>query len=135
LVIIYKPEIRILGKFMSVKNILVVEDENIIALDIKNRLKRLGFNIKAVVPSGEEAIRLASSMKPDLVLMDIVLRGNIDGVEAAEIISKENNIPIVFLSSFSDKDTIKQAFRISPHGYLIKPFNEEELKSVIDKIS
>lgn len=119
---------------MSIKNIMVVEDENIIALDIKNRLKKLGYNIKAVVPSGEEAIKLAGIMKPDLVLMDIILRGNLDGVKTAEIITRENHIPIIFLTSFSDHDTLQQANKISHSGYLIKPFNERELKLKIDEI-
>jgi CheY-like chemotaxis protein len=120
---------------MSVKSIMVVEDENIIALDIKNRLKNLGFNIIAVVPTGEEAIHLASERKPDLILMDIVLRGNLDGVETAEQISKKTHIPIIFLSSFSDEDTLRKARKVSGYGYLIKPFNEKELKTQIDKIN
>jgi CheY-like chemotaxis protein len=120
---------------MSVKSIMVVEDENIIALDIKNRLKKLGYNITSVVPSGEEAVRLAGKEKPDLVLMDIVLRGNLDGVKAAQLISKQTRIPIIFLSSFSDEDTLRQAYQVSHHGYLIKPFSERELKSKIDQIA
>jgi CheY-like chemotaxis protein len=113
---------------------MVVEDENIIALDIKNRLKKLGYDISAVVPSGEEAIRIAGKLKPDLVLMDIVLRGSLDGVQTAERISEETNIPIIFLSSFSDEDTMKQAQKVTHHGYLIKPFNEKELQCHIDKL-
>jgi CheY-like chemotaxis protein len=120
---------------MSVKSIMVVEDENIIALDIKNRLRRLGYNIVAVVPSGEEAIRVIGETKPDLVLMDIVLRGSLDGVQTAEEISRETDIPIIFLSSFSDKDTLEKAGMVSHHGYLIKPFNERELMNKIDSIS
>lgn len=120
---------------MSVKSIMVVEDENIIALDIKNRLGRLGYNIVAVVPSGEEAVKVAGKIKPDLVLMDIVLRGSMNGVETAERIVEETNIPIIFLSSFSDKDTLSKADKVTHYGYLIKPFNERELKNKIDLIS
>jgi CheY-like chemotaxis protein len=119
---------------MSVKSIMVVEDENIIALDIKNRLRLLGYNITAVVSNGEEAIRIAHELKPDLVLMDIVLRGTLDGVETAEKIIQDTNIPIIFLSSFSDEDTLRKAGQISHYGYLIKPFNESELKIKIDEI-
>jgi CheY-like chemotaxis protein len=120
---------------MSVKSIMVVEDENIIALDIKNRLGRLGYNIVAVVPSGEEAVKIAGKIKPDLVLMDIVLRGSMNGVETAERIVEETNIPIIFLSSFSDKDTLSKADKVTHYGYLIKPFNERELINKIDLIS
>jgi two-component system, response regulator PdtaR len=119
---------------MSVKSIMVVEDENIIALDIKNRLRRLGYNIIAVVPNGEEAIRVAEELKPDLVLMDILLRGNMNGVEAARRITEDTDIPVIFLSSFSDEDTLRQADQVSHYGYLIKPFNEKELIIKIDKI-
>ena len=118
---------------MEIKKIMVVEDENIIALDIKNRLKSLGYNVAAVVPSGEEAIRIIKEVNPDLVLMDIVLRGDIDGVQAAESISRDYNIPVIFLTSYSDESTLKLAHRISPYGYLIKPFNENELKVKIEK--
>ncbi|HZW38065.1 MAG TPA: response regulator [Ignavibacteriaceae bacterium] len=117
---------------MKIKNIMVVEDENIIAMDIKFRLKSLGYNIPAVVPSGEEAIETAGRLKPDLILMDILLRGEMDGVEAAEYILKENHIPVIFLTSFSDAQTLKLAHDASPFGYLIKPLNEDELKSKLD---
>ena len=120
---------------MFVESIMVVEDENIIALDIKNRLKKLGFKIPAVVASGEDAIRLAGEIKPDLVLMDILLKGKLDGVEAARAIRTKNDIPVIFLSSFSDESTCREANQASPYGYLIKPFNEKELKAKIDNIS
>ena len=119
---------------MSVKSILVVEDESIIALDLKNRLKKLGFKISAVVSTGKEAIRLAGKFKPDLVLMDILLKGELDGVEAARIIMMENSIPVIFLSSFSDEITLQEANKVSPYGYLVKPFSETELKSKIEDL-
>ena len=79
------------------KKILVVEDENLIAMEIQDRLKALGYNVPAVVPSGEEAVNLTSQIKPDLVLMDIRLNGSMDGIEAAKQIRKHLDIPIVFL--------------------------------------
>lgn len=117
---------------MTIKKIMVVEDENIIALDIKNRLESLGYFVSAVVPSGEEAIRIVTEVKPDLVLMDIVLRGDIDGMQAAETIYRKFNIPVIFLTSYSDESTLQLAQKTSPYGILIKPFNENELKVKID---
>lgn len=120
---------------MPVNKIIVVEDESIIALDIKSRLKRLGYNIPAVASTGEEAVKLAEEIRPDLVLMDILLKGNLNGIEAAKIISNEICIPVIFLSSFSDNNTVEEARRASPYGYLIKPFNENELKKKIDNLT
>ncbi|MFO7448411.1 MAG: response regulator [Ignavibacteriaceae bacterium] len=117
---------------MNIKKILVVEDENIIALDIKSRLKNLGYYVAAVVPSGEEAIKVIEEVNPDLVLMDIALRGKINGLQAAESITRNYNIPVIFVTSFSDDNTLKLAHEVSPYGYLIKPFNEKELKIKID---
>lgn len=114
---------------------MVVEDESIIALDIKSRLKRLGYNIPAVVSSGEEAVKLAGEIRPDLVLMDILLKGSLNGIEAAKIIRNEICIPVIFLSSFSDNNTVEEARRVSPYGYLVKPFNENELKKKIDNLT
>jgi len=120
---------------VPVNKIMVVEDESIIALDIKSRLKRLGYNIPAVVSSGEEAIKLAGEIRPDLVLMDILLKGSLNGIEAAKIINSEICIPVIFLSSFSDNKTMEEARSASPYGYLIKPFNEIELKKKIDNLA
>jgi two-component system, response regulator PdtaR len=108
------------------KDIMIVEDENIIALDMKIRLKKLGYNVVSVVRSGEEAIEKAKEVKPDLILMDVLLKGSIDGVEAAEEITNELKIPVIFISAYSDEKTLKRAKKISPYGYLIKPINELE---------
>ncbi len=119
---------------MSIKSILIVEDESIIALDIQTRLIKLGYAISGIASTGEDAIRIADKFKPDLVLMDILLKGDLDGVEAARIIRMENSIPVIFLSSFSDEITFREAAMVSPHGYLIKPFSETELKTKIDEL-
>jgi CheY-like chemotaxis protein len=113
---------------------MVVEDETIIALDIKNRLESIGYKVGALVPSGEEALRIINEIKPDLVLMDIVLRGDLDGMQTAEIITKEYQIPVVFLTSYSDEKTLQLAHKISPYGYLVKPFNENDLKIKLDLV-
>ncbi len=110
------------------KSILIVEDENIIALDIKNRVKLMGYNIAGVLPSGEEAVAKIKDLRPDLILMDIFLKGKITGIEAAVKIHASYNIPIIYITSYNDEYTLKQVSRSSHSGYLVKPFNENELK-------
>jgi PAS domain S-box-containing protein len=111
--------------------VMVVEDESIVAKDIQNRLKRLGYNVVDVVSSGEEAIRKVAETQPDLVLMDIVLKGDIDGIEAAKQINTLFNIPIVYLTAYADDSTIQRAKITEPFGYILKPFQVKELHSAI----
>jgi CheY-like chemotaxis protein len=117
------------------RKILIVEDENIIASDIRSMLEDLGYLVSDVVSSGEESIEKASKTRPDLILMDIKLKGNLDGVSAGEEIIKQFRIPIVYLTAYSDQSTIK---RISggkngnQSAVINKPFDEEELQSIID---
>lgn len=117
---------------MKPLKILIVEDEKIVALDIKNTVKKLGYDVVDVVSSGERAIRSVHEVKPDLILMDIVLKGNIDGIEAAEKILSEFNIPIVYLTAYSDHKTISRAKVTEPFGYILKPFDERELGTGIE---
>jgi len=115
--------------------ILIVEDENIIALDIRSMLEDLGYMVSAIVSSGEESIQKASKMKPDLVLMDIKLKGSIDGVSAGQEIYKQFHIPIVYLTAYSDQATIKRINNgKNGNGSTVinKPFDEGELRMVID---
>lgn len=114
------------------KQIVIVEDENIIALDIKKRLKSYGYDITAIVPSGEEAIRAAEELRPDLIIMDIVLKGEMDGFEAAEWIIARTHIPIVYLTAYSDNKTLNRMKNTTPLECLVKPFNELELRRIID---
>jgi len=107
-------------------HILVVEDEVIVAEDIKNSLKNLGYD-PMVVHSGKEALRKAEEFRPDLVLMDIVLDGEMDGVETANIIRSKYGIPVVYLTAYSDDATVERAKITEPYGYIIKPFREREL--------
>ena len=115
--------------------ILIVEDENIIALDIRAMLEDLGYRVSAVVSSGEDSIKKASKMKPDLVLMDVKLKGNLDGVSAGQEIFKQFQIPIVYLTAYSDQATVKKIIDDksgnSP-SVINKPFDERELQTVID---
>jgi len=113
-------------------NILVVEDERIVAEDIKMRLQNLGYAVPGIVFSGEEAVKKAESMQPDLVLMDIVLEKKMNGIEAASIISSCFNIPIVYLTAYADNKTLEKAKITEPFGYILKPFEDRELYTTIE---
>jgi two-component system, sensor histidine kinase len=117
---------------MAVVDVLVVDDERVVALDICNTLSRLGYNVAGVVSSGEEALELAQRMHPHIVLMDIWLQGSMDGVQAAAELRKRHGVPVIFLTSFSDEDTLQRAKTSEAFGYLIKPFEERELHSTIE---
>lgn len=113
-------------------NILVVEDEAITAMDIQKRLEKLGYKVLAIVDSGEEAILMAEKFHPDLILMDIVLKGEIDGTVAARRITSFSHIPIVFLTAYSDAETFNRAKSSIPYGYLTKPFGSNELRIAVE---
>ncbi len=113
-------------------SILVVEDEKIIAKDIANVLKKFGYAVPAIASSGEEAIRWLEEMSVDLVLMDIVLKGDLDGIEAAKRIGERFNIPVVHLTAYADEDTLSRVKETQPFGYIIKPFKERELYTAIE---
>lgn len=114
------------------KKILVVEDEAIIADDIRNNLQQAGYAVVATVSSGEDAIKNAKEYNPDIILMDIVIKGKLDGIETARQIRSFLNIPLVYLTAFSDEKTIERAKLTEPFGYLIKPFNKRELNIAIE---
>jgi len=113
-------------------SILVVEDEGIVARDIQNVLERLGHVVPGIAASAAEAVRKAGTILPDLVLMDIVLRGDMDGVEAAERIREGYDIPVVYLTAYADDPTLQRARATDPFGYILKPFEERELRTTID---
>ena len=117
---------------MTDPQILVVEDEGIIAKSIRVMLKSLGYAVAAVTSSGEEAIKKAAETHPDLVLMDIVLEGDIDGIEAAEQIRGRFDIPVVYLTAHADENTLKRAKITEPYGYILKPFSERELHAAVE---
>jgi len=116
---------------MNTPFILVVKDEGIVARDIQATLERLGYRITGAVASGEEAITMARYTHPDLVLMDIVLKGALDGIEAARHIRDELGIPVIYLTSYADEETVERAKLTEPFGYVLKPFEERELHIVI----
>ena len=117
---------------MASAQILVVEDEIIVAENIRSRLIDLGYTVPAVASSGEEAIQRAAETQPGLVLMDIKLKGDMDGVEAAEQIRASLDIPVVYLTAYADEDTLRRAKITEPSGYILKPFELRELHIAIE---
>lgn len=111
--------------------ILVVEDEAIIAMDIQLMLRRLGFNQLEVVDTGEESIRKVATKKPHLVLMDIKLKGELDGVEAAKQIFYEYRVPVIYITAFGDEDTLERVNGSARYGFITKPFEETEFQTTI----
>jgi len=111
---------------------LIVEDEILIAEELRDRLTRLGFSVIAAVDTAEEGIAIATRERPDLVLMDIRLRGTKDGVQAAKEIRQQVDVPIVYVTAYSDPLTVDRARETEHDGYILKPFHRRELQSTID---
>jgi PAS domain S-box-containing protein len=117
---------------MSKARILIVEDERIVVLDIQNSLEGSGYDIAGQTDRGEDAVELTKEVHPDLVLMDIGLKGEIDGIEAATRIRREFDLPVIFLTAFTTPTILERARRAEPYGYVVKPFDERELVSNIE---
>ncbi len=117
---------------MDKKRILIVEDETVTAMDLKSSLIELGYEVPAIAASGEDAVRRATELLPDLILMDITLSGSMSGIQAAEEIRKTHAIPFVFLTAHADMDTIGRAKTTEPFGYLPKPSTMDTLMSTIE---
>ena len=118
---------------MAQVNVMIVEDERIIAEAIAILLKKLNYNPISIVSSGEEAISKLKDLKLDLILMDIILTGALDGIETAKIINNDYNIPIIFITAYGDKETLNRAKLSEPYGYIIKPVTcEDELLPTIE---
>jgi PAS domain S-box-containing protein len=117
---------------MNAKKILVVEDEGIVARDIQNRLRHLGYEVPDIAFTGEEAVTLAEKLNPDLILMDIMLNGEMDGIEAALKIRNRMNVPVIYLTAYSDENTLNRAKATDPYNYILKPFNDDDLRIGID---
>lgn len=111
--------------------ILVVEDERIVGLHLKQQLVKLGYKVAAVVSSGEEALKVIAERRLDLVLMDIHIDGAIDGIETAKQIKVDYTLPVIYLTAFSSEGTLQRARESKPYGYLLKPFSERELHATI----
>jgi CheY-like chemotaxis protein len=120
------------GIVMEQTNIMIVEDEGLIAYHLKEVLEKNRFSVPVTVASGEEAVQEAYNVNPDLVLMDINLAGEIDGIDAAIRIRDDFNIPIIFLTAYGDDHILQRAKAADPYGYILKPFNERELVIIVE---
>ena len=112
-------------------NILVVEDEAVEAMNLKKSLQSMGYNVAAIASSGDEAIHKAKILKPDLILMDVILKGNMDGIEASKVINIYK-IPIIFITALPDDATVHRALLSEPYGYILKPYDNRKLKIAIE---
>ena len=117
---------------MPKTNVLVVEDESIVSKDIQHSLKKLGYNVVGAASTGERAFELASKEKPDIILMDIMLKGDMNGVETAQKVKEELQIPVIYLTAYADESTLEKAKVTEPYGYIIKPFKEVDLHTSIE---
>jgi two-component system response regulator LytT len=112
--------------------ILIVEDESIVRKDIERSLTKLGYQVIGQADTGEKAIEIAEQLKPDIALMDIMLKGEMTGIEAADRIKKSIDIPVIFLTAYADEATLSKAKVTEPHGYILKPFKEIDLHTTIE---
>jgi len=119
---------------MAKNRIAVVEDEGIVAMDISKCLTSLGYEVVFVADSGEKAIENLVEMPADLILMDVELKGELNGLETAVIVKEKHNIPVVFLTAFEDETTLKRIGSITADGFLVKPFEDEDLKRTVERI-
>ncbi|MDP3444631.1 MAG: response regulator, partial [Ignavibacteria bacterium] len=116
---------------MNNPKVLLVEDEQIISMEIAHRLKRSGYDVVGTATSGWEAYEKAVSLRPDVIIMDINLSGDLDGIKTSEAIRSKVDIPIIYLTAFGDHKTVSRAKHTEPYGYLVKPFETRELESTI----
>ena len=117
---------------MSKERILIVEDEKIISLDLQRRLEKFDYNVVGLCTTGTEAVEKTGEFLPDIILMDIMLAGDIDGIDAAKQIKDQYQIPVIFLTAYADEKTLERAKEAEPFGYILKPFKEKELYTTID---
>jgi CheY-like chemotaxis protein len=116
------------------KKIGIVEDEGIVAMDIKNTLVALGYEVPFWVDSGEKALQNLETHKVDLLLLDIIIKGSMDGLSVSKLIREKYNLPIIFLTAFEDDATINSATNANADGILIKPFEDHRLKEIIEGV-
>ncbi|NMX21266.1 PAS sensor protein [ANME-1 cluster archaeon GoMg4] len=112
--------------------ILVVEDESIIAMELEAHLTSMDYEVVGRASSGVEAIAKARELRPDLILMDIVMPGEKNGIEASEEIKSEMDVPIIFVTAYADEEFIKRAKTVEPFGYIVKPYEDRELRAAIE---
>jgi signal transduction histidine kinase/AmiR/NasT family two-component response regulator len=119
---------------MRIPSILIVEDEAIVAEDLAGKVRQMGYNVLGITATGEKAVELARRQRPALVLMDIRLAGAMDGIAAAQVIHRECKLPVLFLTAHSDTGTIEQAKKVGTFGYVLKPFDERDLRIQIEMV-
>lgn len=117
---------------ITLRSVLIVEDDDIIARVEDRRLKNLGYVVSGRATTGAEAMEVVMNKRPDIVLMDINIRGNADGIETAMMIKKGFNIPVIFVSSHTDDDTLERAKATQPDGFVVKPFEDNDLRVAIE---
>ncbi|MFW9929384.1 MAG: response regulator [Candidatus Thorarchaeota archaeon] len=115
------------------RKILIVEDEQVIAMDLQKTISNFGYNVLSTVSSGEEALRLMAENKPNLVIMDILLEGDLNGIETGVIISERYNIPIIYITAYA-KEILLRSKITESSTFLVKPFNESELQKKIEEV-
>jgi len=113
--------------------VMVVEDDAIIGMDIEHRVRRLGYEVTGVADNAEEAVELAADTKPDIALMDIRLRGDIDGIDTARMLKEQFSLPVIFITAYSDLKMRSRALDLNPAGYIVKPIREVELKNTLEE--
>jgi len=117
---------------MTRAKVLIVEDEQDVAYILTHTVERLGFSVVGCEATGERAVKAAGKLRPDIVLMDISLAGTMDGIEAAKEITRTYHIPVVYVTALSDDMTLERVAASTPYGYILKPFQDDELRTVMD---
>lgn len=112
--------------------IMIVEDEIVVAMELEEKLRAMGYEVAGIASSGEDAVSEVEVTRPDLVLMDVRLQGEMDGIQAAELIRRRHNLPVIYLTAYADDSTLQRAKITEPYGYLVKPFSETELHTNIE---
>lgn len=118
------------GKALT--RILIVEDESIVAMDLSEQLEAIGYEVCGLADNGADAIAITENQQPDLILMDIVIKGPIDGIETAQKINQHAHIPVIFLTAYTDNTTVERAAKVAPYGYVSKPYQPRELRAAIE---
>src|SRR4051812_27779691 len=119
---------------MITAKVMVVEDERVVALHLKLQLTRMGYTVVSMATSGQQVLKQIQEVRPDIVLMDIHIEGPMDGIETARLIPADLQVPVIYLTAFSEEATLERARDTKPYGYLIKPFSERELHAAIQMV-
>ena len=127
--IIYK-ELQI----MVNSNILIVEDDFIVAIDLKQHLEKIGYNVLDITDNGKDAIHKTEEINPDVILMDISLKGDMDGIDAGKQIHEQYDVPLIYLTGYFDEKTLKRANNTEPYGFIVKPFEDKEIQNLLGTV-